>query len=57
MLIASGLNPVEIARRAGHSPTMTLDTYGHVFEDWEGKRIDLEAEIRSARARLREETA
>jgi integrase len=25
MLIASGLNPVEVSRRAGNSPTMTLD--------------------------------
>lgn len=49
MLIASGLNPVEVARRAGHSPAMTLTTYAHVFEEWEGKRIDLEQEVAEAR--------
>lgn len=50
MLIASGLNPIEVARRAGHSASMTLDVYGHVFEQFEGKGpIDLEATIRDAR--------
>lgn len=34
----------------GHSPTMCLHTYAFVFEDWEGRIIDLEAEVRSARS-------
>jgi len=50
MLIASGLNPIEVARRAGHSASMTLDVYGHVFDEWEGKGpIDLAEAIRKAR--------
>lgn len=49
MLIASRMNVIEVARRLGHSPTMCLDTYAHVFVQWEGKRIDIEAEVRSAR--------
>jgi hypothetical protein len=49
MLIASGLNVWEVARRAGHSPSMTLDVYGHVFEAWEGRTIDLEKEIAATR--------
>ena len=57
MLIASGLNIVEVARRAGHSPTMCLSTYAHVFEEFEGRTIDLEAEILRARAKFRREAA
>jgi hypothetical protein len=49
MLIASGLNPVEVSRRAGHSATMTLDVYAHVYEEWEGRRIVIEDEIRKVR--------
>jgi integrase len=32
LLIAEGHNVVEVARQAGHSPKMALDTYAHVFE-------------------------
>ena len=42
----------EVARRAGHSPTMCLSTYAHVFEEFEGRTIDLEAEILRARAKF-----
>ena len=49
MLIASGLNPVEVSRRAGHNATMTLDVYAHVYEEWEGRRIVIEDEIRKVR--------
>jgi hypothetical protein len=31
-LIQEGASVVEIAIQLGHSPTMTLDTYGNVFE-------------------------
>jgi hypothetical protein len=27
---------IEVAREAGHSPTMALATYGHVIEELEG---------------------
>lgn len=51
LAIASGLNVIEVAKQMGHSPSMTLDVYGHVFEEWEGKGpIDLAEEIRRARA-------
>ncbi len=44
---------VEVARQAGHSPTMTLSTYAHLFEELEGaKRRSAEAEIREARERV-----
>lgn len=50
LMIASGLNVIEVAKRAGHSPSMTLDVYGHVFDEWEGRGpIDVEGEIRAAR--------
>ena len=49
MLIASGLNPVEVSRRAGDSATMTLDVYAHVYEEWEGRRIVIEDETRKVR--------
>ena len=35
LLIAEGHNVVEVARQAGHSPTMALDTYAHVFEEFD----------------------
>jgi integrase len=31
-LIEDGASIVEIARQAGHSPTMTLQVYGHIFD-------------------------
>ena len=50
MQIAAGRSVVEIAKWAGHRPTMTLSTYAHVLEEWEGKgMIDLDAEVRNAR--------
>jgi len=33
LLIAEGASVVEVARQAGHSPTMTLDTSAHVMAD------------------------
>jgi integrase len=50
LLIAEGLSVVEVARQAGHAPTMTLDTYAHVMADHDGAdRLAAEAAIRSAR--------
>jgi hypothetical protein len=44
---------VEVARQAGHSPTMTLSTYAHLFEEFAGtKRRSAETEIRRARDRV-----
>ncbi len=51
LLIAEGRSIVEVARQAGHSPTMTLNTYGHVFDELEGaERQSAEDLIREARA-------
>jgi hypothetical protein len=51
LLIAEGLSVVEVARQAGHAPTMTLDTYAHVMADLDGcERVPAEVAIRAARA-------
>ena len=53
LLIYEGASVVEVARQLGHSPTMTLDTYGHVFEEFEGsERVSAEEQIRRARNKL-----
>jgi integrase len=53
LLIAEGRSIVEVARQAGHSATMALDTYGHVFDELDGaERITAEQAIRKARATL-----
>jgi integrase len=50
LLIREGKNILEVARQARHSPKMTLDVYGHVFEELEGaKPIPAEEAIRAAR--------
>ena len=55
LLIAEGHNVVEVARQAGHSPKMALDTYAHVFEEFDPtRRVDAAERIRSAREELRE---
>ena len=44
---------VEIARQAGHSPTITLSTYAHLFDEAAGtERVSAEDEIRRARQLL-----
>jgi integrase len=54
LLIAEGHNIVEVARRAGHSPKMALDTYAHVFEEFDpAERINATDRIRKARDELR----
>ena len=50
LLLAEGANVVEVARQAGHSPTMTLSTYAHLFEELDGAdRTSAENRIRQAR--------
>ncbi len=50
LLIAEGMSVVEIAQHAGHSPAMTLDTYGHVIDELAGtERRPAEDVIREAR--------
>jgi integrase len=54
LLIAERRSIVKVARQAGHSATMALDTYGHVFDELEGaERISAEQAIRKARAGAR----
>jgi integrase len=54
LLIAEGRNIVEVARQAGHSPTVALDTYAHVFEEFDpAERINAADRIRKAREELR----
>jgi hypothetical protein len=51
LLIAERRTIIEVARQAGHSPTMTLDTYGHVFDELEdAEPVSAEELIRAARA-------
>jgi integrase len=50
LLIHEGRHVVDVARQAGHSPTMTLDVYRHVFEEFDpAARIPAEEQIRKAR--------
>ena len=54
LLIAEGHNIVEVARQAGHSPTMSLDTYAHVIDEFDpGERILAADRIRTAREQIR----
>lgn len=39
LLLAEGANVVEVARQAGHAPSMALDTYGHVIEELAGLEL------------------
>jgi integrase len=54
LLIAEGHNVVEVARQAGHSPKMALDTYAHVFGEFDpAERVSAADRIRKARDELR----
>jgi integrase len=55
LLIHEGrLSVVEIAAQLGHSPTMALNTYGHVIAELKGSvRISAEDQIREARRAAR----
>jgi len=50
LLIAQGASVVEVARQAGHAPTMTLSTYAHLFDEHDASsRLPAEQQIRLAR--------
>jgi integrase len=54
LLLLEGATVVEVARQAGHSPTITLSTYAHLFEELEGTETrSAEDEIRRARETAR----
>ena len=51
LLIHEGRSVVEVARQAGHSPKVALDTYAHVFDELAGhERVPAETLIRRARS-------
>jgi integrase len=51
LLIHEGRSVVDVARQAGHAPTMSLDTYAHVFDEFDpDERISAEERIERARA-------
>jgi len=51
LLIHEGRNVVEVARQAGHSPKLALDTYAHVFDEFAIEdRLSAEEQIRRARS-------
>lgn len=53
LLLADGASVIEVAQQAGHSPTMSLNTYGHVIEELAGaERRPAEETIREAREAL-----
>jgi integrase len=57
LLIREGREITEIARQAGHAPSMTLDTYGHVIEEMRGaERLSAEDAVRAARAAVVSQT-
>jgi integrase len=50
LLISEGRSVVDVARQAGHSPTMTLDVYAHVFDEFDiAERVSAEDQIEQAR--------
>jgi integrase len=50
LLIHEGRNVVDVARQAGHAPTMALNTYAHVFEEFDpADRVSAEERIERAR--------
>jgi integrase len=55
LMIQAGYSPVELAAELGHSPTLTLDTYAHLFSEFSrGERLDPESLILVARRRCLE---
>ena len=52
LLIAQGASVVEVASQAGHTRTMALDTYAHLFAEFEdAEKASASDLIRRARAR------
>jgi len=52
LMIQAGYSPVELAAELGHAPTLTLNTYAHVFSEFaRGERVDPELIIKQIRSR------
>jgi hypothetical protein len=53
LLIAQGATVVDVARQAGHAPTMTLSTYAHLFDEFDpDERVSAEELMRAARGQF-----
>lgn len=52
LMIHEGRSIVEVAAQLGHAPTMTLDTYAHVFADLDEDRRSADEMIESARSQI-----
>jgi integrase len=51
LLIGQGASVVEVARQMGNAPSVTLDTYAHLFDERDpGMRLDPAAAIEAARS-------
>jgi integrase len=58
LLIAEGRSILDVARQAGHSASMTLDTYGHIFDELDHRdRRTAERRIIDARRAILPPTA
>jgi integrase len=50
LLLAEGRSVLDVAAQAGHKASLSLDVYGHLFADFEGRgQVDAEATIKAAR--------
>ena len=53
LLIEQGASVVEVARQMGNAPSVTLDTYAHLFEERNpSRRVDPGAAVQAARERV-----
>jgi integrase len=58
LLLAEGRSIHYVAKQLGHSPALTLATYGHVIDEFEDQaKIDPDVEIRKARDAVRATSA
>jgi integrase len=39
LLLAQGRSVIDVADQLGHAPRLTLDTYGHVMRELEGRNV------------------
>ena len=49
LLVAEGVNIVEVAAQTGNSPMVALDVYGRVIEEFAGQKVDAEKTILAAK--------
>jgi integrase len=50
LLLAEGRHVLDVAQQAGHKASLSLDTYGHLFAEFDGRaQVEAEGAIRAAR--------